>query len=75
MHLADDDEATVCPGPSCPVCSNTTDDDGDALIDFPADFGCAAAGGTTEVFCAIETTPSTLITMPQTAGSLAAPAT
>ncbi|HSK00377.1 MAG TPA: hypothetical protein VK932_04010 [Kofleriaceae bacterium] len=71
----DDSETTVCPGPDCPVCSNMADDDGDMLTDFPADFGCAGAGSTTEVFCAIETTPATAITMPQTAGSLAAPAT
>jgi hypothetical protein len=72
---SDDTETTVCPGPECPVCSNMADEDADMLIDFPADFGCAAAGGTTEVFCAVETSTSTVITMPQTAGTLAAPAT
>jgi hypothetical protein len=72
---SDNSEDTVCPGTACPVCSNTMDDDADTQVDYPADFGCVAAGGTTEVFCAVETTPATLITMPQTAGTLAAPAT
>jgi hypothetical protein len=71
----DDAEDTVCPGPSCPVCSNMVDDDGDSFGDFPADFGCSATGGTSEVFCAIETTPSTVITAATTTGTLAAPAT
>lgn len=73
---ADDNvEDTVCPGPSCPVCSNTLDDDMDMQADFPADFGCAAAGSTTEAFCALETTPPVSITAAQTMGSLASPAT
>src|SRR5690606_25494276 len=72
---SDDAEETVCPGAGCPVCSNTADDDGDGAIDYPADFGCVAAGGTTEAFCAIESSPPAVITMPQTAGTLAAPAT
>jgi large repetitive protein len=72
---SDDSETTVCPGAGCPVCSNAADDDADMQADFPADFGCSGAGATTEVFCAVETTPATVITMRQTAGSLAAPAT
>ncbi len=72
---SDHSEETVCPGPSCPACSNAMDDDADTLVDFPADFGCIAAGGTTEVLCPIETSPSTVITTPQTAGTMAAPAT
>ena len=39
-------EDTVCPGASCPECSNATDDDTDNKIDFPADFGCSSAAGT-----------------------------
>jgi hypothetical protein len=72
---ADDSEGAMCPGPGCPVCSNMMDDDSDGMSDFPADFGCAAAGGTTEAFCAIEATPSTPITMATTTGSLSSPAT
>jgi hypothetical protein len=73
--VSDNLEDTVCPGANCPVCSNAMDDDTDTLTDFPADFGCTAASGTSEVFCPIETTPSTLITTPQTSGTLASPAT
>ncbi|MEO8700209.1 MAG: hypothetical protein ABI867_09200 [Kofleriaceae bacterium] len=68
------EEVVVCPGPTCPACSNAADDDADGLTDFPSDFGCTSAGGTTEVLCPIETTPATLITLAQTAGTLAAPA-
>ncbi len=72
---SDDSETPVCPGTGCPACSNLADDDSDTLTDFPADFGCTAASATTEAFCPLETTPATAITAPQTAGTLAAPAT
>jgi large repetitive protein len=69
------EDAVACPGAGCPVCSNEDDDDGDGLVDFPADFGCGAASSASEVLCPIETQPTSLITQPQTAGTLAAPAT
>ena len=51
----------MCPGASCPVCSNGIDDDTDMKTDFPADYGCSSAAGTSEVFCASETDPVAVI--------------
>jgi hypothetical protein len=45
---SDNSEATVCPGPVCPVCSDGLDNDSDTLIDYPMDPQCYAAGGTSE---------------------------
>jgi hypothetical protein len=72
--ILDTVEDTVCPGASCPVCSNMDDDDGDMQIDWPADLGCQAASGTTEAFCPSDPDLRGAITMPVTAGTLAAPA-
>ena len=47
------------------------DDDGDGLIDYPADFGCAAASATTEAACAMEPDQGGLITTPVTMGTTA----
>ena len=47
------------------------DDDGDQLVDYPADFGCASASGTTEAACAFEPDQGGLITMPVTMGTTA----
>ena len=52
-----------------PVCSNTMDDDSDGQTDFPADYGCSSAGGTSEVFCTGETDPTALITTKTTTGT------
>jgi hypothetical protein len=51
---ADDTEANPA---ILPVCSDGINNDPtqDTLIDFPADFGCAAASDTSEVFCMVET--------------------
>jgi hypothetical protein len=38
------------------------DDDTDTTMDWPADFGCSSASGTSEAFCSIETDPTSLIT-------------
>ena len=45
---SDDTETTVCPGASCPVCSNGLDDDMDTFTDYPADTSCVAASGNNE---------------------------
>lgn len=55
----DNDETD--PG-TAPVCSNGLDDDNGGGTDFPADYGCSSAGGASEVFCAAETNPTSLIT-------------
>ena len=47
-NTSDDTETTVCPGASCPVCSNLADDDMDGLTDYPADTSCVAASGNNE---------------------------
>jgi hypothetical protein len=49
-----------------PVCANTMDDDSDGATDFPADIGCARAGGSTEAFCPAETDALVLVTAPTT---------
>lgn len=69
---ADDTEADTCPGGAgCPVCANGLDEDTDAMIDWPADYGCVAASGTTEVFCPVETDPTSLLTMSTATGTTA----
>jgi hypothetical protein len=45
------------------------DNDADTLVDWPADYGCTAASGTSEVFCPAETNPTALITTSATAGT------
>jgi len=72
--IADTIEDTVCPGAMCPQCGNMMDDDADGLVDFPADFGCTSASGPTESFCSPDPDYKGEITMPTTAGTLAAPA-
>jgi hypothetical protein len=63
---ADDDETDPA---TAPACSNTTDDDTDTLTDFPNDYGCSSAADTSEVFCAAETDPTSLITTKTTSGT------
>lgn len=44
-----DSQQQECPGhPSCPVCSNGVDDDGDSRVDYPLDPGCRDPDDTTE---------------------------
>jgi hypothetical protein len=63
LDINDDDESDDCPdGPNCPACGNDDDDDGDGLIDYPQDYGCAAASGASEVACPTETDMITKIT-------------
>ncbi len=64
--ISDDSETTVCPGASCPVCSNGIDDDMDGLTDFPNDPSCVAASGTSET--CVQTEGTTLITQGATQG-------
>jgi len=66
--IADDTEDDPTP---LPACADGIDNDSplDGLIDFPADYGCSAASGTSEAFCAVETDPTTLISMPVTTGT------
>ena len=52
-----------------PVCSNWSDDDTDGQTDFPNDYGCSLAGGTSEVFCTGEMDPTALITTKTTTGT------
>jgi uncharacterized protein YkwD len=40
---------TPPPPPPAPACSNGKDDDGDGLVDYPADPGCTSAADTDEV--------------------------
>lgn len=44
------DEEIECPPctPNCPACGDGLDNDGDQLVDFPADPGCASAMGAAE---------------------------
>src|SRR5262249_22690582 len=70
----DDSESTVCPGAMCPVCADNMDNDGDMLKDFPADFGCTAAGGASEAFCPAEPDFGGKITAAHTDGTLASAA-
>src|SRR5439155_22887132 len=57
---ADDDETDPSPEP---VCADGIDNDTptDGLVDFPADFGCIGAGGTSEKFCPGEMDDPTLV--------------
>jgi hypothetical protein len=53
-RFLDDDGSTrdrfrIVKGPTLPVCSNGIDDDGDGLLDFPADPGCLSATDLSEV--------------------------
>lgn len=66
---SDADESDSCPGAGCPVCANDLDDDGDGAFDYPADVGCSSAAGTTEAFCAIESSPIVTISIPAYAGT------
>jgi len=66
VTLSDDTEDNVCPGASCPVCSDGIDNDLDAKIDYPMDTSCVAASGTSETCVATEGT--TVLTMPNTTG-------
>jgi len=63
---SDDDETDPA---TPPVCSNGMDDDNDQQTDYPADYGCSGAGSSSEVFCATETDPTSLITTPQVTGN------
>jgi hypothetical protein len=51
------------------VCADGNDNDGDGLTDYPADYGCPAASGTTEVACAPSTDTVSLITNATTGGT------
>ena len=62
----DDSEADPV---AAPVCSNGLDDDTSGGTDWPADYGCSSAGGASEVFCATETNPTSLITTPVVTGT------
>jgi len=69
---ADDTEVDTCPGGAgCPVCANAMDEDMDSMTDWPMDYGCVAASGTTEVFCMVETDPTALITTKTVTGTTA----
>ncbi len=63
---ADDTEANPT---TLPVCADGMDNDTDSQTDWPADYGCIAASSTSEVFCATETNPTTLITGSVTMGT------
>ena len=68
--VTDNDETDDCPtGPGCPVCSNDLDDDGDSRFDYPLDFACESAAGTTEVECPVEVDLLGTITAPLTTGT------
>ena len=64
--ISDDTETTVCPGASCPVCSDGLDNDTDGQIDFPNDPSCIAASGSNE--SCVQSENVTPLTMPATTG-------
>ncbi len=65
--ITDTDETDDCPdGPSCPVCSNDLDDDGDGATDYPADVNCGSASATSEA-CA-DMDPVGVVSLPQHTG-------
>ncbi|NVB83468.1 MAG: hypothetical protein HOV81_34160 [Kofleriaceae bacterium] len=67
----DDDETDPCPGAGCPACGDGVDNDTDTLVDYPNDWACVAASGTTERFCAPETDATPVITAMTTTGTTA----
>ena len=44
VDFEDEDERDPPPGSPPPICFNGNDDDGDGLIDYPADLGCGTRG-------------------------------
>lgn len=67
----DNDETN--PG-TLPVCSDGVDNDNptDGQTDYPADYGCSSAVGTSETFCSIEVDATSKITTKTTTGDTAA---
>lgn len=63
---SDDDETNPA---TAAACSNGMDDDTDTLVDYPADYGCATAGGASEVFCMPEVDATSLITTTPVTGT------
>jgi hypothetical protein len=46
--FSDDTEASMCPGPGCPVCGDGIDNDNDGATDYPADTSCQSASSSNE---------------------------